>query len=157
EGLAEIVRETSKVRPGREGDGWMPRSLERMLNHTRGLSEGVTSRREIAEKLFFLGDRLKLGHPKGSEIGAALRGEVRGGGSLSRRALGDGAAAVRALREAARTLVEAAASVGLADRPSSAADFAAELNLMAEELGVGLGGGSARAGAVRIARAADLA
>lgn len=157
EGLTEMIRETSKARPHREADAWMPRSLERLLNHARWLGEGVTSRQEIARRLFFLVDRLKLGRPPVREIGAALRAEGRGGGGLSLRALGEGAAAVRALREAARMLVEAAASVGLADRPSAVADFAAELNLMAQEISGGIGGGSAQAGAVRIARAADIA
>jgi ATP-dependent helicase/nuclease subunit B len=159
EGLTEMIRETREARPHRESEAWMPRSLERLLNHARWLGEGVTSRREIGKRLFFLVDRLKLGRPPVREISAALRAETwsGGGGGLSLRALGEGAAAVRALREATLSLVEAAASVGLADHPSAAADFAAELNLVAQEIGVGLGGGSARAGAVRIARAADVA
>src|SRR6185295_3290722 len=107
--------------------------------------------------LLALVDRLKLGHPPIKELGAALRTEARpcGTGALAVRALGDSAAALRALREAVRGLVEGAAAAGLADAPSSPTDFAAELGVAVAELGIGLG--TAGPSAVRIARAADLA
>lgn len=138
-------------------ESWMPEVLRGLLDNARFVGEGVTSRREIAARLLELLDRLKLGTPPIKELAAALRAEGRGVGGLSLRALGEGAAAVRALREAARQLVEAAAVVGLADRPGTVGDFAAELTLLCHELGTGLGGAAALPGAVRIARPADLA
>jgi RecB family exonuclease len=138
-------------------ESWMPEVLRSLLDNARHVGEGVTSRREIATRLLDLLDRLKLGTPPVKELAAALRAESRGVGGLALRALGEGAAAVRALREAARQLVEAAAAVGLADRPGTVGDFAAELTLLCHELGTGLGGASALPGAVRIARPADLA
>jgi RecB family exonuclease len=137
-------------------ESWMIEVLERLLQNARHVGAGVSSRREIATRLLDLLDRLELGQPPVRELAAALRAEGRGAGGLSLRALGEGAAAVRALREAARQLVESAAMVDLADRPGTVSDFAAELTLLCHELGTGLGGSSALPGAVRIARPADL-
>jgi ATP-dependent helicase/nuclease subunit B len=138
-------------------ESWMPEVLERLLQNARRVGEGVSSRREIATRLTDLLDRLKLGSPPARELSQALRAEARGIGGLSLRALGEGAMAVRALREAARQLVEAASVVGLADRPGTVGDFAAELTLLCHELGTGFGAALASPGAVRIARPSDLA
>ncbi|MFO0762415.1 MAG: PD-(D/E)XK nuclease family protein [Byssovorax sp.] len=155
EGLDQTIRLERHRRPNDES--WMPGVLEHLLGNARWVGEGVTSRSEIARRLLALLDRLRLGSPPARELAQALRAEARGPGGLSLRALGEGAAAVRALREAARLLVESATLVGLADRPGTVADFAAELGLLCHELGTGLGGRAALPGAVRIARPRDLA
>ncbi len=153
-------------------EAWMLRTLDRLLASARWLGEGAVpaidgrparagsdtpSRRELARRLLTLLDRLKLGAPPLRELGAALRGDGRGAGALPLRALGEGAAAVRGVREAVRAIVEGAAIAGLADRPSSVGDFGAELELAARELGVGLGAGPAASAAVRIGRAGEIA
>jgi RecB family exonuclease len=153
DGLTDVTQK-------RADESWMPRALERMLKEARWVgaeSGALASRREIARRLVALVDRLKLGHPPLREIAAGLRGEAKAipTGALTLRALGDSAAAVRALREAVRALVAGAEAAGLADAPSSPADFAAELSVAVAELGIGLS--TADAGAVRIARPAELA
>src|SRR5262249_45243037 len=119
--LAEATR-------GRPEEGWMPRALDRMLKETHWIgaeARGTAARREIARRLISLVDRLELGRPPVRELGAALArdGRVRapslspkgraaakvpevGPPALALRALGDSAAAVRALREALRGIVE---------------------------------------------------
>jgi RecB family exonuclease len=157
DGLTAAVKE-------RPDEGWMPRALDRLLAGARWLGEGADartgpSRREMARRLVALLDRLALGHPDPRELGAALKADGRGAGGLSLRALGEGAAAVRAIRVAVRALVIGAAAAGLADTPSTPADFAAELGVAVSELGIGLGAAAdaASAGAVRLGRPADLA
>ena len=137
----------------RARDAWMPRALERLLASAAGL-RATTTRRELARRLLALFDTLKLGSPSAGELAAALRAEGRGGPPIALAAMGEGAAAVRALREAAAVIVEAAAAVGMEDAPCTAAELAAELDraLMIRAPG----GAAARAGAVRIARAGDL-
>lgn len=167
----------SQAIAGRPDEGWMPRALDRLLRGARWLGEGddpgaPPSRREIARRLLLMIDRLKLGMPDRRELCDALRSEARSiaqaakagfdppwTSAISLRALGEGAAAVRAIREAVRGLVEGAAAVGMADRPSSPGDFAAELSAAIADLGIGLAAapGAAAAGAVRVGRAADLA
>jgi RecB family exonuclease len=133
--------------------------------------DGSTSRRELAHRLVALIDRLALGQSPVRELATALRGEDRARRSrsgkglapgptevslsrLSLRALGESAAAVRALREAVQALVEAADVAGLGGEPVSVAELAAELGVAVSELGIGLG--TAGAGAVRLGRPADL-
>jgi RecB family exonuclease len=163
----------------RPDEAWMPRALDRLLNNARWLGESddpraLPSRRELGRRLLSLIERLKLGQPDRRELADALRAEARAfapasraaaaepalrTGALALRALGEGAAAVRAIREAVRAIVDGAAAAGLADRPSSPADFAAELGIAVAELGIGLGAApsAAATGAVRLGRAADLA
>jgi RecB family exonuclease len=172
DGLASLVRGRRGASPIRAADAgaapppdeiWMPRALERALKETRwlGADAGAAppSRREVARRLLALLDRLEIGRPPRMDLAAALHAEGRGAGPLPLRALGEGAAAVRAIREAVRSIVDGAAAAGLADRPSSVADFAAELGVAVGELGIGLGAASSAAGAaaVRIGRPADLA
>lgn len=167
--LAEALRDHLAVH--HPDEAWMLRTLERVLASARWLGEGggpnadgairrgegLPSRRELARRLVGLLDRLKLGSPPLAELGAALKADARGAGALPLRALGEGAAAVRAIREAARALVEGADAAGLADHPSTAADFAAELDLAARELGIGIGAGPAASAAVRIGRPGEIA
>lgn len=151
----------------RPEEAWMPRALDRLLRHARWLGESddarPPSRREMARRLLLLIERFELGQPDRRELAEALRAEGRPASAvtsgLALRALGEGAAAVRAVREAVRALVDGAAAVGLADRPAAPADFAAEVGLAVAELGVGLSasGTAAAAGAVRLGRPADLA
>lgn len=165
DGLTDAVRD-------RRDEAWMPRTLDRLLTSTRWLGESAegpgsaargsrSTRREMARRLLILLDRLALGHPSPRELSAALRaeGHLLATGGLALRALGEAAAAVRAVREAVRSLVTGAAAAGLADTPSTAADFAAELGAIVSALGIGLGAaeGPASAGAVRLGRPADLA
>lgn len=157
DGLTDTVKQ-------RRDEAWMPRALDRLLTSTRWLGEGEgarggPSRREMARRLLTLLDRLALGQPERRELTAALKADGRGAGGLALRALGEGAAAVRAIRQAIRSLVSGAAAAGLADTPCAPADFAAELGVAVSELGLGLGAteGAASAGAVRLGRPADLA
>ena len=169
DGLASAVRE-------REDEGWMPRALDRLLKHARWLGEtddprGPT-RRELGRRMIALMDRLALGQPDRRELAEALRREARaarapagsdaawrGSGALALRALGEGAAAVRAIREAVRATIDGAAVARIADRPCSPADFAAELSVAIGDLGIGVGASHSAAGAcaVRVGRPADLA
>ena len=153
----------SPARDASPEDDWMARSLERLLAGARWLAEdgsgdGLT-RRELGRRLWKLLDRLELGLIPEAELHAALRSEGKGAGGIAARALGEGSAAVRAVRESARALIEAARLVGLGDEPVGPADFTAELSQIASELGTGLLASttSARAGAVRLARPADVA
>jgi ATP-dependent helicase/nuclease subunit B len=161
-GLRDLIatRRRSPARARRPGplpdEEWMSASLERLLAAARRLGEAPASRKELVSKLFELVGRLALGTPEPREIAAALRADRRLGGRAL-RALGDGAAAVRALREAALSIVEAAGSIGFADRPTTAGELAAELSIVASEQGAGSAESAARAGSVRIALAADLA
>jgi RecB family exonuclease len=158
DGLAQVVA-------SRPDESWMPRVLDRLLKEARWLGEPADprspapSRREVARRLLALLERLRLGSPRPSELHAAIRAEARGGGALGLRALGEGAAAVRAIREAVRAISEGAAAAGLAEQPSSPGDFAAELTLAVAEMGSGLSAAAsaAGAGAVRLGRAPDLA
>lgn len=172
DGLTAAVKE-------RPDEAWMPRALERLLRAARWLGEGDDprgpSRRALGRRLVALIERLGLGQPDRREITEALRVEARESkvgdrgafadptrsrtGPIALRALGEGAAAVRAIREAVRAIEAGAAAVGLADRPASPADYAAELGVAIAALGLGLGAGSsaADAGAVRLGRPADLA
>ena len=172
--FVDALTDATRARPD---EGWMPRALDRMLKEARWVGAdagapgtgGATSRREVARRLLALIERLQLGRPPFRELGAALVREskpARPAGkaagtvevataALALRALGDSAAAVRALREAVRALVEGAAAAGLADDLVSPAEFAAELGVAVAELGIGLG--TAGAGAVRLALPADLA
>ncbi len=168
--FVDALTDATSARPD---EGWMPRALDRMLKEARwvGTDAGAaTSRREMARRLLALVDRLQLGRPPLRELGAALQREARPArpagkaasapvdiatAALSLRALGDSAAAVRALREAVRALVLGALAAGLADEPVSPAELAAELGVAVLELGVGLG--TAGAASVRFARPADLA
>jgi hypothetical protein len=161
-GLTDLIeaRRRNTARARRAGplpdEGWMPGCLERVLADARGLTEGQPARKELVSRLFALTDRLALGRPEPREIAAALRADRHLGG-LALRALGDSSAAVRTLRAAARVVVEAAGSIGFAERPVSAAELAAEITIAAAELDAGGPGSTAAAGAVRIALAADLA
>ena len=161
-GLGDLIaaRRRNTARARRAGplpdEGWMLESLERLLVDTRALTEGQPARKELVSRLFALTDRLALGRPEPREIAAALRADRHLGG-LSLRALGDSSAAVRTLREAAQAIVEAAESVGFAERPVPASELAAELTIVAAELGEGRPSSVAGAGAVRVALAADLA
>ncbi|MFT3776316.1 MAG: PD-(D/E)XK nuclease family protein [Minicystis sp.] len=176
--LLDALGNAVKERPE---EAWMPRALDRLLRNARWLGESddartMPSRRELGRRLIALVDRLKLGQPDRKELADAMRAEVRAAaqmargtmvgephwlrtGGLALRALGEGAAAVRAIREAVRALVDGAAAAGLADRPSSPADFAAELSVAVAELGIGLGASPSAAGAsaVRLGKPADLA
>ena len=158
DGLRDLIatRRHNTARARRVGplpdESWMPTSLDRLLADARSLGDAQTSRRELVSRLFELASRLALGRPEPREIAAALRASRRGGSAL--RAVGEGAAAVRALREAALAIVEAAASVGLDDRPVTAAELAAELVIVADELA--LSDAVSTACAVRIAGAAEL-
>lgn len=161
-GLRDLIaaRRRNTARARRAGplpdEGWMPECLGRLLDDARRLGEPVASRRELVARLFELASRLALGRPEPREIAAALRSDRRSS-SLALRALGDSASAVRALREAAQAIVEAAGSVGLADRPVTAGELAVEMEIVAAELHAGGAGSSASAGAIRVAVAADLA
>jgi ATP-dependent helicase/nuclease subunit B len=161
-GLHDLIeaRRRNTARARRAGpqpdEGWMLEALERLLADTRALAEAQPSRKELVSRLFSLTDRLALGRPEPREIAAALRADRHRGG-LALRALGDSSAAVRALREAAQRIVEAAASVGLAERSVAADELASELEIVAAELGEGGASSAVSAGAVRIALAADLA
>jgi ATP-dependent helicase/nuclease subunit B len=161
-GLGELIaaRRRNTARARRTGplpdEGWMPESLGRLLADARRLGEAPASRRELVARLFDLASRLALGRVEPREIAAALRSDRRSS-SLSLRALGDSASAVRALREAALAVVEAAGSVGLADRPVTAGELAVEMEIVEAELHAGEAGSAASAGAIRVAVAADLA
>ena len=158
EGLRDLIaaRRHNTARASRVGplpdEGWMPASLERLLADARALGSAQSSRRELVSRLFDLASRLALGRPEPREIAAALRASRRSGVAL--RAVGEGAAAVRSLRDAALTIVAAADSVGLADRPVTADELAAEIAIVAEEQAADSAASSAAA--VRIAVAADL-
>jgi RecB family exonuclease len=157
-GLRSLLatRERNTARARRTGplpdESWMPASLERLLADARALGCAGTSRRELVSRLFALASRLALGRPEPREIAAALRAARRDGVGL--RAIGDGVAAVRALREAALSIVDAAASVGLDEQPVTADALAAELAIVADELA--FDDAASAAGAVRIAGAAEL-
>jgi RecB family exonuclease len=176
--LLDALGRAVKDRPE---DAWMPRALDRLLCNARWLGESddpraLPSRREVARRFLALLDRLTLGRPDRRELADALRAEVRAAGQMARgtllgephwlrtgglalRALGEGAAAVRAIRAVVRELVDGAAAAGLADHPTSPADFAAELGVAVAALGIGLaaGAGAAGASAVHLGRPADLA
>lgn len=159
EGLRDLIatRRHTTARARRVGplpdEDWMPAGLERLLADARSLGGAQTSRRELVSKLFELADRLALGRPEPREIAAARSASRRYGFAL--RGVGEAAAAVRTLREAARSIVEAADSVGLADHPVTADALAEELAIVAEELAVG--SAACTACAVRIEGAAELA
>ena len=161
-GLRDLIatRRRNTARTRRTGplpdEGWMPECLDRLLADARRLGAAPTSRRELVSRLFDLASRLALGRPEPREITAALRSDRRSGG-LALRALGDSASAVRALREAAQVIVEAADSVGNASRPVTPSELAVEMEIVAAELSLGEAKSSASAGAIRVAMAADLA
>lgn len=139
-----------------QGDLWMQRALGKLLASARwigGDEEGAApalTRREIGARLLDLMDRLRLGVPSTGELAALLRA----GSSPGVRAIGEGAAAVRAIRAAVRSIVDGAAIAGLGGAHVTLADFAAELGLTAGELGAGLG--VARTSAVQIGRPEEL-
>ena len=142
---------------GRASEAWMPRALERLLASAGALG-GARPRRELARAFAELCDTLRLGSPSIEEIAFALRAEGRGSaaGGLALAAMGEGAAAVRALREAAASIAEAAADVGLGEAPATIAELAVEIEHATAARGARRGGAAARAGAVRIALAGDL-
>lgn len=151
--LVENLRATIEA-AGHAEEAWMPAALERMLASILVVAEGKT-RAEIGGRYGDLCDALELGTPSIGELGAALRVEALRGRSLALRAIGEGQAAVRAIRDATRAVVEAAAIVGLQDTPAKVEELLAEVR----RAGAGQGradGGGGRASAVRIARPAEL-
>ncbi|MRG95055.1 PD-(D/E)XK nuclease family protein [Polyangium spumosum] len=138
---------------GDTDEAWMPAALTRMLESIALLAAGQT-RADIAARFGALCDKLDLGRPSMGELGAALRVEALRGRSLALRAIGEGQAAVRAIRDATRAVVEAAAMLGLADAPARVEELYAEVRRAASQ-GRSDGGGS-RASAVRIARPNEL-
>lgn len=150
--LVEVLR--GAIEAERHGDeAWMPAAVERMLASVARLAAGST-RAEIATRFDALCDRLQLGTPSMNELGAALRVEGQRGRSLALRAIGEGSAAVRALRDAARGIVEAALAVGMESTPAKVEELLAEIRRSAA--GSRIDGGGGRAGAVRIARPSEL-
>ncbi|MDI3287730.1 PD-(D/E)XK nuclease family protein [Polyangium sp. 15x6] len=139
------------------GDGdeaWMPEALTRMLESVALLAGGKT-RAEIAARFGTLCDKLDLGRPSMGELGAALRVEALRGRSLALKAIGEGQAAVRVIRDATRAVVEAAAMLGLEAAPARVEELYAEVRRAGATQGRSDGGGS-RASAVRIARPSEL-
>ncbi|MDI1478411.1 PD-(D/E)XK nuclease family protein [Polyangium sp. y55x31] len=139
---------------GDADEAWMPDALTRMLESVVLLAGGKT-RAEIAARFGALCDKLDLGRPSMGELGAALRVEALRGRSLALKAIGEGQAAVRAIRDATRAVVEAAAMLGLEDAPARVEELYAEVRRAGALQGRSDGGGS-RASAVRIARPSEL-
>ena len=150
-----------------DDESWMPHALERLLASGRWLGEGET-RPDLARRLVTLLDQLKVGAPAMDELRSTLRAELRGGrghgglpqvegGALAVEAIGQGARAVRVLRDLAEGIAQAARALGQADRPCTAAELSAELERAAAEAGVCPQGAAARAGAVRIDMPGGLA
>ncbi|UQA59442.1 PD-(D/E)XK nuclease family protein [Polyangium aurulentum] len=150
--LVEVLRGAIEAE-GRGDEAWMPAAIERMLASVQRVAAGQT-RAEIATRFDALCDRLQLGTPSMNELGAALRIEAQRGRSLALRAIGEGSAAVRALRDAARGIVEAALAVGMESTPTKVEEMLAEIRRAAS--GSRIDGGGGRAGAVRIARPTEL-
>lgn len=135
-------------------EAWMPAALERLLADVATLANGK-SRGEIGGTFGALCDKLDLGIPSILELGMALRVEALRGRSLALKAIGEGQAAVRAIRDAARAVVDAAAILGYDRVPATVAEFYAEVKRAGALQGRAEGGGS-RASAVRIARPGEL-
>lgn len=135
-------------------EAWMPAALERLLADIAVISNGK-NRGEIGASFGALCDKLDLGIPSILELGMALRVEALRGRSLALKAIGEGQAAVRAIRDAARAVVDAAAILGYDKVPATVAEFYAEVKRAGALQGKAEGGGS-RASAVRIARPNEL-
>lgn len=148
EGLAALVNQ-------RPEDAWMTHGLERFLARARWLGESAPIA-EVARRFVALLKHTGLGKPPMRDLGAALRSEARGGTGLALRAMADGAVAVRAIADLARSIAATQAAVGRPDRPSSAGELFLEIQRAAAGVGVAPKGSSARAGAVRIASPAEL-
>ena len=133
---------------------WMPAALERLFADIATITSGK-NRSEIGSAFGALCDKLDLGVPSILELGMALRVEALRGRSLALKAIGEGQAAVRAIRDAARSVVDAAAILGYDRVPATVAEFYAEVKRAGALQGRADGGGS-RASAVRIARPNEL-
>jgi len=149
EGLRAVIEAT-----GHGEEAWMPAALERMLSSIALLAAGTT-RAEIGASFGALCDTIDLGRPSIGEPGAALRVEALRGRSLALRAIGEGQAAVRVIRDATRAAVEAAAMLGLEASPTRVDELYAEIRRAGASQGRADGGGS-RASAVRIARPGEI-
>ena len=137
-----------------QDEEWMPAALERLLADVATVANGK-NRSEIGGMFGALCDKLDLGVPSILELGMALRVEALRGRSLALKAIGEGQAAVRAIRDAARAVVDAAAILGYDRVPATVAEFYAEVKRAGALQGRAEGGGS-RASAVRIARPNEL-
>lgn len=149
DGLTDLVKDEPE-------DAWMPRALDRMVKSIRWIAEGGTLREGLG-RFAKLVDQAKLGQPSAVDLAAALGDEKRGHGSLSLASLGENESAVRRLREVVNELGRAAEILGLGRAPASAAELRALVTGLAERTGARAGGTAARAGAVRIGRAEELA
>jgi RecB family exonuclease len=147
EGLSSLVRD-------RLDEAWMPRALERILQSVHWLGAGTT-RRDLVRRFIALLDRTQLGSPSAREMHVALATE-RPSHAAALRAMGEGAAAVSALRQAALAIESGAATLGCESHPATIAEFAREMERAAQSSAVGSGRPGARACAVRIARPGEL-
>ncbi|MBK9264952.1 MAG: PD-(D/E)XK nuclease family protein [Polyangiaceae bacterium] len=151
--LVEGLR-TTITTGGHADEAWMPAALERLLADVALVANGK-NRGEIGSAFGALCDKLDLGMPSILELGMALRVEALRGRSLALKAIGEGQAAVRAIRDAARAVVDAAAILGYDSAPATVAEFYAEVRRAGALQGRADGGGS-RASAVRVARPGEL-
>jgi RecB family exonuclease len=158
-----FVDAVTRLAATRPSEAWMARALERLLGSTGWLA-AASSRADLGARFLSLVDVLRLGRPSAGELGAALRAEEAAAASRGRAAasatpaltaLGSGAAAVRALREAVAEVMEAAEVTGLSAARGTPAELGIEIE-RALAAGAGTQGAAARAGAVRIARTHEL-
>ena len=160
--VGALARATERI----VDEAWMPSTLERILRELRSLGQGAYPSGVASAAFSALVDRflalvrsLGLGATHAEVTARALGAAAPARTTTALRARAQSAAAVRALRGACYSLVDAALSVGLGDRPSLPCQLAAELAPVLRDLGDGLcaGPGPARAAAVRIATPGDLA
>ncbi|MEJ7734705.1 MAG: hypothetical protein WKG00_36615 [Polyangiaceae bacterium] len=153
-----FVDAVARLAATRPSEAWMARALERLLGSTGWLA-AASSRAELGARFIDLVDVLRLGRPSAGALGAALRaeeaasvgrGRVAASATPALAALGSGAAAVRALREAVAEVLEAAEVTGL----SAARCTPAELSIEIERA---LAAGAGTQGAAARRRSADRA
>lgn len=148
--FVEVLRAATE---GTERDGdrdfWMVSAMEKLAENLELLRRGDTVERFVTDVLAVV-ERLRLGDPSASEIHQALASRRGATFECAMRAIGEGAVAVRAVREALEGIRDAHRTLGLESERADIAALTFELEQGLSSVRTAARGAAGRAGVVRI-------